>query len=55
VLFLYSTNGERIMMVHYLERRHDERVTKLMDDALPDLRARRDLLNGAPLAAESWS
>ncbi len=41
-------------MAHYLERRHDERFTKLMDSFMPDWRARRDQLNDSPLAAEQW-
>jgi predicted metal-dependent hydrolase len=42
-------------MTHLLERGHGERFTKLMDGFLPDWRARRDELNGAPLAAEHWA
>jgi len=42
-------------MTHLLERNHTERFTTLMDGFLPDWRARRDLLNGAPLADEVWS
>jgi len=41
-------------MVHLLERGHGERFTKLMDGFLPDWRSRRDDLNSAPLADESW-
>lgn len=41
-------------MTHYFERNHGERFTKLMDKHLPDWRARRDALNGAPLAEEDW-
>ena len=41
-------------MTHYLERHHDERFTKLMDDFMPDWRARREQLNDSPLAAEQW-
>jgi predicted metal-dependent hydrolase len=41
-------------MTHLLERNHTERFTTLMDGFLPDWRARRDLLNGAPLAQEEW-
>lgn len=41
-------------MAHLIERGHGERFTKLMDDFLPDWRARRDLLNEAPLAHEEW-
>lgn len=42
-------------MVHYFERNHGERFTKLMDRYLPDWRSRRDSLNGSPLAQEEWS
>lgn len=41
-------------MTHLLERGHGERFVALMERYLPDWRARRDQLNGAPLAAESW-
>ena len=41
-------------MAHLVERSHGPRFTKLMDQHLPDWRARRDSLNGAPLAAEEW-
>ena len=41
-------------MTHLLERNHTERFTTLMDGFLPDWRARRDLLNGAPLGHEDW-
>lgn len=41
-------------MAHYLERNHGERFTKLMDGFLPDWRRRRDQLNAAPLAEETW-
>ncbi|MGH3622133.1 MAG: M48 family metallopeptidase [Sciscionella sp.] len=41
-------------MTHLLERNHGARFTKLMDKFLPEWRARRDHLNGAPLADEQW-
>ncbi len=41
-------------MAHLLERGHGERFTKLMDSLLSDWRTRRDTLNRAPLAEESW-
>lgn len=41
-------------MMHYFERNHGERFTKLMDDVMPDWRMRRDRLNDAPLADERW-
>lgn len=42
-------------MMHYFERGHGERFTKLMDNAMSDWRSRRDQLNAAPLAEETWS
>lgn len=42
-------------LTHLLERGHGERFVALMDQFLPDWRARRDELNEAPLAAEDWS
>lgn len=41
-------------MVHFLVRHHDERFRAHMDRFLPDWRLRRDLLNAAPLAHETW-
>lgn len=41
-------------MAHLLERNHGDRFIKLMDKFMPDWRARRDELNEAPLAQESW-
>jgi predicted metal-dependent hydrolase len=41
-------------MVHYFERNHGERFTRLMDKYLPDWRSRRDQLNKSPLAPEKW-
>jgi predicted metal-dependent hydrolase len=41
-------------MAHHLERNHDERFTKLMDQFIPHWRSRRDLLNRAALASEHW-
>lgn len=41
-------------MMHYFERSHGERFTKLMDEAMPDWRTRRDQLNDGPLADEKW-
>jgi predicted metal-dependent hydrolase len=41
-------------MMHYFERNHGDRFAKLMDDAMPDWRTRRDQLNDAPLADEQW-
>ena len=42
-------------MIHYFERSHGERFTRLMDKHLPDWRSRRDQLNEAPLADETWA
>lgn len=42
-------------MARLLERGHGRRFTKLMDGFMPDWRARRDQLNGAPLAHEEWA
>ena len=42
-------------LTHFLERGHGERFVALMDQFLPDWRARRDDLNEAPLTAEDWS
>ncbi|ROV67341.1 M48 family peptidase [Streptomyces globisporus] len=42
-------------LAHLLERGHGERFVALMDQFLPDWRARRDVLNEAPLADEDWA
>jgi predicted metal-dependent hydrolase len=42
-------------MVHLIERKHNDRYIALMDQFLPSWRARRDELNHAPLAHETWS
>lgn len=42
-------------LTHLLERGHGDRFVALMDQFLPDWRSRRDELNEAPLAEESWS
>ena len=42
-------------MVHLIERKHNNRYIALMDQFLPSWRARRDELNHAPLAHETWS
>ena len=39
-------------LAHLHERSHNQRFVDLMDQYLPDWRARRDELNGAPLASE---
>ncbi|UXM91014.1 M48 family metallopeptidase [Paenarthrobacter sp. JL.01a] len=41
-------------MTHLLERNHTDRFTELMDEFLPDWRARREDLNQAPLRNEHW-
>lgn len=41
-------------LLHLLERRHSGRFVELLDRHLPDWRLRRDLLNAAPLAHETW-
>lgn len=41
-------------LVHLLERGHGEKFVALMDQYLPDWRARRDELNEAPLGHEEW-
>ncbi|WP_024756567.1 M48 family metallopeptidase [Streptomyces exfoliatus] len=41
-------------MVHYLERHHDDRFTKLVERSMPNWRSLRDQLNNAPLAEEQW-
>jgi hypothetical protein len=42
-------------MMHYLERDHGHRFTKLMDNFMPNWRSVRDELNNAPLAEERWT
>ena len=42
-------------LTHLLERGHGERFVALMDQFMPDWRIRRDELNDAPLAQESWT
>lgn len=41
-------------LAHLVVRGHGESFTTLMDQLLPDWQARRDLLNGAPLASQEW-
>ncbi|MFW8624671.1 M48 family metallopeptidase [Corynebacterium glutamicum] len=40
---------------HLIARSHNSRTIAVMDRHRPDWTARRDELNGAPLAAEDWS
>ena len=42
-------------LTHIHERTHNDRFVALMDEFLPDWRARRDELNVAPLAEEEWT
>lgn len=42
-------------LTHLLERGHGGRFVTLMDKFMPDWRQRRDELNEAPLAQESWA
>jgi len=42
-------------MVHLLERHHKERFVAYMDQFLPQWRLRRDQLNAAPLAHDTWT
>lgn len=42
-------------LVHLVERNHNDRFTSLMDRFMPNWRVRRDELNHAPLAQETWS
>ncbi|MGV8857679.1 M48 family metallopeptidase [Rhodoglobus sp.] len=42
-------------MTHFHERTHNDHFVELMDKYLPNWRATRDELNGAPLAEEHWS
>lgn len=41
-------------LTHLIERTHNDRFIELMDQHMPDWRARRDELNAAPLASEEW-
>lgn len=41
-------------LTHLIERGHGDRFVALMDQFLPDWRARREELNDAPLADEVW-
>ena len=41
-------------MVHFLERRHNDRFHELLDGAMPQWRRYRDELNRAPLGHADW-
>ena len=42
-------------LAHLIERHHNDRFTALMDEHLPDWKARRALLNAQPLAHDAWA
>lgn len=42
-------------MTHFHERTHNDRFVELMNKHLPNWRATRDELNGAPLTEEEWA
>jgi predicted metal-dependent hydrolase len=42
-------------MVHLIERNHTEAFQRMMDELMPGWRVRRDMLNRAPLAHETWA
>jgi predicted metal-dependent hydrolase len=42
-------------LVHLIERTHNERFIALMEEHLPDWKARRTLLNAQPLAHDTWA
>ncbi len=42
-------------MVHFIERRHNDRFRELMDGIMLRWRVQRDELNRAPLAHEEWT
>ena len=42
-------------LIHLLERHHNEQFMALLNSQLPKWHEQRDLLNGLPLAHESWS
>lgn len=42
-------------LVHLVERHHGDRFNALMNEFLPQWKARRAELNAAPLAHETWS
>jgi predicted metal-dependent hydrolase len=41
-------------LIHLVERHHNQRFVSLMDDAMPDWRQHKKLLNSYPLAYETW-
>ena len=42
-------------MVHLIERTHNDRFVSILEKHLPHWRLRRQELNSAPLANETWS
>ena len=42
-------------LIHLIERHHNERFMAILDEYLPQWRLRRNELNAAPLAHETWS
>jgi hypothetical protein len=42
-------------LAHLIERGHGERFTRILNEHLPQWRARRRDLNSAPLAHEEWT
>jgi hypothetical protein len=42
-------------LMHLIERHHNDRFVSLMDRHLPNWRSRRQELNSAPLAHDTWS
>lgn len=42
-------------LIHLLERHHNEQFMALLNSQLPKWHEQRDMLNGLPLAHESWS
>lgn len=41
-------------LTHFIERHHNDRFIAILDQHLPDWRQRRELLNSAPLAHDTW-
>ena len=41
-------------MIHFLERRHNDRFQKIMNSLMPNWLSLRDELNQAPIAHEDW-
>lgn len=42
-------------LTHLIERHHNDRFTALMNEHLPDWKARRALLNAQPLSHDAWA